>query len=308
MNNSISQNTELRSIQYGQRTRFALLGLLLVGGHFIFLMSYFEPAISTPDAQSYFVQAKLLAKEGKTYLQPESPLQYIGFHWNHTGDNRYYSTHAPGLPAILALVYWLFGPKATLLVNPLMASLSLLGLYLLCRLWVGQGWALLAAALMAVNPFANEHALFGDAHTAVSFFLVWALFFLASWSRTYSAWCALAAGFCIGIIPAIRYPELILCPAFGIFVLFHYKIDKTFLRSIIAFAIGAAIPIAALCLRNQIAYGGFWKTGYAIAIGQKTFGWNYFVDSFLPFLIMLLANGCGLETISKHIILPINHL
>jgi len=273
---------------------FALLAFVLVAVHFGFLLVFFKPAISTPDANSYFVQARLIAQKGKTYLVPESPLQYIGFHWNHTKENRYYCTHAPGFSFVLAIVYKLFGPTAALLASPVMASLSLLGLFLLCRLWVGNGWGLLAAALMAVNPFANEHALFGDAHTAVSFFLVWALFFLARWSKTYSLWCALAAGFCIGMIPTIRYPELILCPAFGIFVLFHYKIDKAFLRYIIAFAIGAAIPIAALCLRNQIAYGGFWKTGYAIAIGQKTFGWNYFVDSFLPFLIMLLANGCGL--------------
>jgi len=291
---STSKNAGLVNIQHRQKIPFTLLGLLLVGAHFIFLMSYFEPAISTPDAQSYFVQAKLLAKEGKTYVQTESPLQYIGPHWNRISDNRYYCTHAPGFAVILALIYRFFGPKAALLVNPLMASLSLLGLFLLCRMWIGPGWALLAAALMAVNPFANEHALFGFAHPAVCFFLVWALFFLARWSKTYLVWCALAAGLCIGMIPTIRYPELILCPAFGIFVLFHYKIDKAFLRSVFAGAIGAAIPIAALCLRNQIAYGGFWKTGYAIAIGQKTFSWNYFVDSFLPFLIMLLANGCGL--------------
>ncbi|MFQ6036033.1 MAG: ArnT family glycosyltransferase, partial [Sedimentisphaerales bacterium] len=318
MNNPSSKDSELLrtplrgnlSIPYRQRTHFILLGLLLVGAHFIFLMSYFEPAISTPDANSYFVQAKLLAKEGKTYVQPESALQYIGVHWNHTGDNRYYCTHAPGLPVILALVYRFFGPKATLWVNPLMASLSLLGLFLLCRLWVGQGWGLLAAALMAVNPFANEHALFGDSHTAVCFFLIWALFFLAQWSKTHSPWWALAAGLFIGMIPTIRYPEILYLPAIGIFVLFHYKNDKAFWSSVFAGAIGAAIPIAALCLRNQIAYGGFWKTGYAIAIGQKTFGWNYFVDSFLPFLIMLLANGCGLVFVTGIIgisILSVQH-
>jgi len=277
-----------------QKGALMLFVFALVAVHFGFLSVFFEPAISTPDANSYFVQARLIAQEGKTHFVPESPLQYIGFHWNHTKDNRYYCTHAPGFSFVLAIVFKLFGPTAALLTNPVMASLSLLGLFFLCRLWAGNGGGLLAVALMAVNPFANEHALFGDAHTAVSFFLVWALFFLARWAKTYSAWCALAAGFCIGMIPTIRYPELILCPAFGIFVLFHYKNDKAFWSSVFAGAIGAAIPIAALCLRNQIAYGGFWKTGYAIAIGQKTFGWNYFVDSFLPFLIMLLANGCGL--------------
>ena len=117
-----------------------LLVILLVGIHFAFLVRYFEPAISTPDAHSYFVQAKLIAGEGKTYVEPESTLQYLGPHWRRAAENRYFCTHAPGLAVIMAPVYKILGPGACLWVNPIMASLSLLGLFLLCQLWIGGGW------------------------------------------------------------------------------------------------------------------------------------------------------------------------
>lgn len=284
----------MNSILYKGKIPFILLAVLLSVGHFVFLMIYFEPSISTPDAQGYFAQAKLIAKEGKTYLEPESIIQYIGPHWHHSGDNHYFTTFPPGFPAILAIVYKIFGPKASLLVNPLMASLSLLGLFLLCRVWIGKGWGLLALGLMAVNPFANEHALFGDSHTAVVFFLIWALLFLSQWTKTDSAWWAFATGFFVGIIPTIRYPELLFCLAFGIFLLFHRKSGKISRHSLLAGVIGAAVPIGALCIRNSMAFGAFWRTGYGLSNGSAHFGWNYFTNHSLIYLQKLIFEGGGL--------------
>ena len=43
---------------------YFLCALLLVIFHFILLMIYFEPAISTPDVKGYFTQAKLIATKG----------------------------------------------------------------------------------------------------------------------------------------------------------------------------------------------------------------------------------------------------
>lgn len=257
-------------------------------------MSYFEPAISTPDANGYFAQAKLIAKEGKTYLKPESPLQYIGPHWNCTTDNRYYCKYPPGFPAILSVIYIILGPKATLWVNPVMASLSLLGLFLLCRLWIGEGWGLLAAVLMAVNPIANEHALFGDSHTATSFFLIWALLLVAKWIKTRSSWWAFGAGLFMGIIPTIRYPAIAYLPAIVTFIFFYLWKDKIPWHSLMAGIIGIAIPIGTLGIRNQMAYGAFWKTGYAITNEQTAFSWNYFTSHFLPYFQKLISEGCAL--------------
>ncbi|HUU29117.1 MAG TPA: hypothetical protein VM123_15020 [archaeon] len=55
--------------------------LALAAGHFLFLISFSEPAISTPDANEYLARARLIATQGCTWLKPESPLQYTAPHW-----------------------------------------------------------------------------------------------------------------------------------------------------------------------------------------------------------------------------------
>ena len=268
--------------------------IALVVGHFLFLMLFFEPAISTPDANSYFAQAKLIARTGRTWLEPESPLQYVGAHWNHIGNNRYYCTHAPGLGLLMAPVYRVFGPGPTVAMNPLSASLSLLGLFLLCRMWVGEGWGLLATALMAFNPFLNEHAHFGDAHSAVCFFFIWGLLFVAKWVEEHRIWEAFAAGVFFGIIPTIRYADVFYLPAIAIFVFLHLRRDRRFREGLAAGVIGLAIPLSWLCVRNQLAFGAFWRTGYSVAFDTKGFfGLRYLWEYAVPHLRMLLSDGCG---------------
>lgn len=116
---------------------------------------------------------RLIAREARTDIEVESPAQYVGDHWMAVGEGKYYGQYPPGLPAMLALVFRPFGWYWTLWVLPAMGTLSLLGLYLVVREWVGPGWPLVAAGLMAANPVANRHALGADSHTAVSFFLIW---------------------------------------------------------------------------------------------------------------------------------------
>jgi hypothetical protein len=273
----------------------ALAAIALVAGHFAFVMAFFEGAISTPDASSYFTQARLIAQGCRTYVEPESPLQYVGIHWNHTGDNRYYCTHAPGLGVILAPIYKVLGPKATVAVNPALASLSLLGLFLLCRMWVGEGWGLIAVALMAVNPFANEHAHFGDAHAAESFLLVWGLLFVAKWVQSQSAGLAFGAGLLLGFLPTVRYPSVLYVVAAAVFVLLYARKSRRFWCGVAAGTAGAAIPLTWLCVRNQMAFGAFWRTGYSSALHvEKLFGLEYLAEYALPHLKMLLADGAGL--------------
>lgn len=271
-----------------------ILVSILLAAYFVFLMMYFQPAISTPDAQGYYAQAKLIAGEGRTWLEPESPVQYVGPHWLHAGGNRYFTTFPPGLPAILAVPYKAFGPTASLLVNPLLACLSLLGLFLLCRLWLGSAWALLATALMAFNQVANEHAIIGDAHTAVAFFLIWALYFLARWGKTKSHWWVFGAGLFFGIIPAIRYADALFCLAFVTFVLLHFQNNRPFWRSFIAGMVGVAVPVGILAIHNQIAFGAFWRTGYALSGEQSAIGWQYFVNNWPAYLQQLTGGGSGL--------------
>ncbi len=287
-------NTEATSVQRRRRAIFLVLAVLLAVVHFGFLVAFFAPAISTPDANGYFAQARLIANEQRTWFATESILQYVPPHWHKTGEDRYFSKYPPGLPAIAAVVLRLFGPEAALLVNPIMASLSLLGLFLICRLWIGGGWGLLAAALMAVNPFANQQALWAFAHTAVAFFLIWGVFFLARWAKTHSPGCAFGAGLCLGVIPTLRYAEALFGLGFVVFVLLNLRRNRGAWRSLVAGGLGVVVPLGALCVRNHQAFGAFWKTGYDLANKQLYFGWTYFTSYSVQYLQQLLSDGCGL--------------
>jgi 4-amino-4-deoxy-L-arabinose transferase-like glycosyltransferase len=262
--------------------------------HFVLLLSHFQPAISTPDANGYFAQARRLATDHRTWFATESVVQFIPPHWLTPDNERYYSKYPPGLPLLAAVAFRLAGPTGALLIDPVMASLSLLGLFLLCRLWIGDGWALLATALMAVNPVVNQQALWAFAHTAVAFFLVWGLFCLARWQRNRTAGWAFAAGCCFGMIPTIRYAEGLFLAGFAGFVLLNIGRDRQSRRCVLAAVLGAAIPIGILCVRSQLAFGAFWRTGYALTNEQTGFGWSYFIDHAVPYLRQLGAEGSGL--------------
>ena len=266
---------------------------VLIGGHFCMLMLYFEPAIGTPDASGYFVQTRLIATQGQTWFARESPLQYVNHHWMSPAGDRYFSQYPPGLSAICAGVFRIAGPTAALLVNPVLASLTLLGLFLLCRLWIGAGWGLLAALLMAVNPITNEHALSCDSHTAVAFLLVWGLYLLALSSRKQSLLLAFLAGLLLGVIPTIRYPEALFLLAAGFFMLLCVIRERKSWGTLAATAVGVLIPMACLLVRNHMAFGSFWKTGYTLTNEQTNFGWESFANKAWPYVTGILGEGTG---------------
>ncbi|UCF19203.1 MAG: glycosyltransferase family 39 protein, partial [Gemmatimonadota bacterium] len=250
-----------------------------------------------------FAQAKMLAAEGHTYQEIDSPLQFLGAHWLDAGDGRYFSKYPPGLPLILSLPYGLLGPTAALWVDPLLASLALIALFLIGRQWMGSGWGLVAVALMAVNPSANGNALGGFAHTAVAAVLLWGIYFLIRWHRTGAPGWAAAAGLCVGFIPAIRYAEVLFAGAFALFALLVLSVREgeragwtsaVRRRGGLALFGGVLLPVTALAIRNQLAFGAFWRTGYAISGEQTGFGWSFLSDHWLAYLEALMGSGVGL--------------
>lgn len=271
------------------------LAVLLVAVHFAAVMSYFEPAISNLDSNGYYKQARLIAAKGRNYEETESRAQFVGYTWRKTGENRYYSLWPSGFPAILAAVYRLFGPEAMLWVNPIMASLSLMALFLICRAWIGQWWGLAAAALTAINPSFNLHALFGYSHIAVIFFLLWSLYFLTRRREAGAPLNLFFAGLFAGVIPSIRLLDSLFGPALFLYVLLYFRRGRGSWRGPAAFAAGAALPITALCVWNQLMFGAFWKTGYSLYRYSflSVFKWEYFQAYALPFLEKLLGEGGG---------------
>lgn len=274
---------------------YLILALLLVVVHFIFIAKYFQPAISTLDSHGYHIQAKQIAKTGKTYIVPESRIQYIGFTWNKDKNGRYFTLWSPGFPLLLAIVYKTIGPEAALLVNPIMVSLSLLALFLVCRAWIGPGWGLLAAALTAMIPFLNQYAHYGYSHVAVVFFLMWGLYFLSRWTETRLRKWVFFAGLFLGVIPSIRPAEVLFLAAAAVFVCLNPNREDRDDHSHWWFFIGAVLPFFIFCAYNEVTFGGPLRTGYSL-IGLKitlAFTLGHFRQNALPFLQKLLAEGGG---------------
>ncbi len=266
----------------------------LVAGHFFYVMTFFEPAISSIDANGYYAQARLIAEDGRAGFAPDSPFRYIGQHWLEVDDGWRVSRYPPGLSLLLAIPFKLGGPTMTLLVNPLLASLTLAGLYLLCAGWLGRGWGLVAALVMAVNPVANSRILSYDSHTAVTFFLLWGLYFLARWSRTKSMSVGFLAGLFLGTIPSIRYAESLFALAIALFVLsYTNRKQQRDIRSVVVMLSGVAIPVIALLIRNHLVFGAFWRTAYNISGEVSDFGVDSFAQHAVPYLRTIFSHGLG---------------
>jgi 4-amino-4-deoxy-L-arabinose transferase-like glycosyltransferase len=295
------QEADLRVLQNGDgakrgAARFlapACLVLVLIV-HFFLLMGRFAPAIATPDANGYWAQGSRLFTTGRTWFVPEADTQYIGMHWLVTDDGRYFSRYPPGLGIVAGLVYAVFGFKASLLVNPVLASLSLVGLYLLVKRLLGAWWAVAAVVVLAINPVFNEQAICCFAHMAVTAPLVWGLYFLVCWSQRGRLWQIFVAGVILGCIPTVRYPEAVFAIGVAVFVLWHARERRRLWLHAALGAAGAAIPIVPLLVRNQLAFGAFYRTGYSLTNEQTGFGWDYFQQHFVGYIRGLNSDGVGL--------------
>jgi len=284
--------------------------ILILGAYALFLYTHFAPAISTPDSNGYWAQASLIAKTGRSWFIPEAETQYIGMHWLIAPAGQYISRYPPGLPAMVAVVYALAGYKASVLVSPIFAVLTLLGLYLLARRVVSAWWAIAGVLLLLSLPIYTQHALASESHMAVTFCLVWGTYLLLRWSdaspspavspsptRLSSLLLALCAGLLLGMIPTIRYPDAVMGLGIAIFIVWQLFRPRTSPRPYLdyfAIILGAAIPIAILLIRNQLLLGAFWRTGYSLTNEQTGFSWYYFKTHFFPYIRTIQGEGLGL--------------
>ncbi|MEY4941048.1 MAG: Dolichyl-phosphate-mannose-protein mannosyltransferase, partial [Verrucomicrobiota bacterium] len=261
----------------------ALLTLAWLGSHF-------APANMSPDSNGYVVQARLLATAGTTHLKPESPAQFVGMHWLETKDGIFYSRYPAGLPILFAAAWKVGGLRAALLVNPILASGTVLLIFLLARRFADNRSALLAAAVYATNATVQQHALDADAHVATAFFLTAGILALLRFAENSSPARGLLAGVLLGIVPAIRYPEAIAGVTVGVWLLWRIRPLPRLWPALL----GAALPVGALMAHNAAAYGAFWRTGYALTNEQTGFGWSYFSAHWLGYLQSLGGTGLGL--------------
>jgi dolichyl-phosphate-mannose-protein mannosyltransferase len=271
-----------------------LLAALLVGLHAVWLLVHFVPTFVGPDAGGLYVQARLIAEGLGTGLVAESPAQFIGNHWMEMPDGAFASRFPPGFPLVLAALYSVGGPTLALLLTPLLASVSVLLVYLITKSFTSPWMALGAASIMATLSPVNRFALHNDSTTVTMTILLVGILLLSRWDAHPTRRGAFWAGLVLGIIPTLRYAEVVLGIPVGVFLLLRAFERPEVRRHVVWAVLGAAAPIVILLVHNSVAYGAPWLTGYSLSGESGAFTLSKLIEQAPQYgRVMFSMNGPG---------------
>jgi hypothetical protein len=169
------------------------------------------------DASAYYFQAKIFAS-GRLAAAPPDDLAAFQGPFMLAGAGRWFAQYAPGTSALLALGMVVGAPW---IVEPLLGTLALWGIYRLGKLLYNGPTGLLALVLGALSGFYIYLAASYLSHTVALCFAVYCLLFFARFDRYGRGYdLALAASFASALYLTREFSGLVIGGATGAFVLF----------------------------------------------------------------------------------------
>ena len=280
--------------------------VLILALYAAWVLSHWEPVCVAPDTVGLCQQAQHFAESGLEPFHPESPAQMVGSHWVQTAEATYRGRFPPGYPALLGVAYRLAGPEWSLLLGPLFGVVAVGLLFFLGWSGVleklpdnlpppGGFWpallpALLPAILLATFPLQNRLVLHGDTHVPAVVCILAGIWTLLRWDRDPSKGRAFAAGLAWGLLPSLRYGEVVMSLAAGAFMAVRgFQMGKAHRRTLWPAIVGAGLLLALLGGYNTVAYGNPWSTGYAFTQEQTAFSLSVIPGHLLFYLSSLLT-------------------
>lgn len=212
------------------------------------------------DEVSYLFQARVLAS-GSVTLDPP-PLPAL-FRVEHVilDDVRWCSKYPPGWPVVLA-VGVLVGHDR--LVNPVLLGLAVLGVWWLGRLTHDRATGVLAAALLAVSPFAVLMAAGRMSHPSCLAASIGCLIAVVRAERSEGPWPAVLAGMLGGLAFLIRPVSAVALLAPAVSWCIVRRRGRGPGRLVAAMAIGFVPALIALLVYQSAAFGSPLQTGYGL--------------------------------------------
>jgi 4-amino-4-deoxy-L-arabinose transferase-like glycosyltransferase len=265
------------------------------------LAGHFEPAYHGVDQNGYMVTARRLLLTGDPGKPLRTPDAFLGGNWVIADSGIGYAKYPIGYPLLCSAAAKLTGRMdAMFWVNPLLAVLTVLGVFLLGRAWWGAFAGALAAILLAVNPLHLNFGLSALSHAGSSCLGVWSMLALWHWRRTGHAASALAAGALAGYAVSIRYTDALLFLPAAAMLVDRWRerraagaplADSATLRGAVLLAAGAFLAVLPLLAQHWTAYGSPFRTGYGLCGESTGFGWNWFHDNIWVMLAKMDNGG-----------------
>ena len=201
--------------------RWDALALLVAGASFAATLTvalvqfHGEPHIL--DASAYYFQAKIFASGRLTAPAPSDLVAFQG-PFMISGAGRWFAQYAPGTSAMLALGMIVGAPW---IVEPLLGTLALWGVYRLGKLLYSGPTGLLALVLGALSGFYIYLAASYLSHAVALFFAVYCLLFFARFDKyRRGSDLALAIVFACALFLTRELSGLVIGGATAAFVLF----------------------------------------------------------------------------------------
>lgn len=247
----------------------AALGLAL----FLFTtwMAYgpLEGTAKGGDEAGTLFQARIYAGGQLAAPAPPAPDTYFPCRHLVVHDGKWFGQYTPTHSVLLApFVAWGASP----LLGPLEGVLSLIGIFMLVRLWAGERSAKLAALLLMLSPFFLMMTPTHMAHNSNLMLTVWSIYLLSRYWRSGRFPLALGAGFLLGLALTTKpYPIVVL----GLFLLGALvRGGRKGLLGIAGLAIGAAPFAAGMLLLNRYYTGDPLTTPYQLARPGRLLGFG----------------------------------
>ncbi len=203
-------------------------------------------APAPPDADIFFPCRHLISREGMWFGQ-------------------YTPTHS-----ILLAPFAAAGVSP--LLGPLEGVLSLIGLFLLVRVWAGERDAKLTALLLLASPFFLLMTPTHMAHNSNLMLVVWSLYLISLYWKEGGFARAVGSGLLLGLALTTKpYPITVWGLFLGIALAFG---GRKGLKGLAGMALGAVPPVAGLLYTNWVYTGDPLLTPYQLARGDRLLGFG----------------------------------
>lgn len=158
------------------------------------------------------------------------------------------------------------------LLGPLEGVISLIGIFLLIRMWAGERMARIASILLLLSPFFLFMTATHMAHTSNLMFVTWSLYFLSLFWKKDKNVFSFVSGFLLALALTTKpYPIVV----WGIFllILLASRGRKGF-RALLGMVLGSLLPVAAFAALNWYYTGSPLKTTYQMARAGRLIGFG----------------------------------
>ncbi|MBD3277576.1 MAG: hypothetical protein GF388_04685, partial [Candidatus Aegiribacteria sp.] len=251
-----------------------LAALMIPLALFSVWMAYvpFEGIPKGGDEAAYYFQSKIYASGRMAAPVPEVENPRAQFPFRHFifRDGKWFIVYTP-FHSLLMSPFTAAG--AAPLLGPLEGLLSVLGIYLLIRLWTNETLARICLILLVLSPFFLFMTTTFMAHNTNLMLMVWALYAISRRVKGGSAGFSVASGFLIGLAFTTK-PYPVLAWMFFLVVAVITGCRKNWFRILFPAALAAAVPFALFLTVNAYYTGNPLQTGYDLVRGGKLIGFG----------------------------------